>query len=65
MTVRDVLHDPSIFENPHTFAPERWLNGGEENPALNRYFVAFSKGTRKCPGMQYAVRTHSHEGQEY
>jgi len=59
MTVRDVLHDPSIFDNPLAFIPERWLVDVVENTALKRYFVAFSKGTRKCPGMQYVVLSTS------
>jgi cytochrome P450 len=40
-------HDESIFPAAGTFDPSRWLN----NPRLDRYLVSFSKGTRKCVGI--------------
>jgi len=46
-----LLHlDPAIFPSPQTFRPSRWL----ENPRLSRYLVSFSKGSRKCLGMNLA-----------
>lgn len=45
-----VLVDPTIFENPETFRPERWL----EDEKLQRYQVAFNKGSRACIGMNLA-----------
>ncbi|ORY11484.1 cytochrome P450 [Clohesyomyces aquaticus] len=39
--------DPALFENPKEFNPQRWL----DNPRLDRYLVAFSRGTRQCLGM--------------
>src|SRR3978361_667745 len=41
---------PSIFPNPETFDPTRWL----DNPQLDRYLVAFSKGPRGCVGLNLA-----------
>ena len=46
-----IFRDPSIFPDPNTFRPERWI----ENPALDRYQVAFSKGTRNCLGINLAM----------
>jgi hypothetical protein len=44
-----VLHyNSSIFANPNSFVPERWL--GEEEKLLDPYLVPFSKGTRICIG---------------
>jgi len=43
-------HDPSIFPDPTTFNPERWL----ENPHLSRYLVSFCKGSRGCLGINLA-----------
>lgn len=40
--------DESVFPNPETYYPERWL--GEEGKALQPYFVAFSAGARGCIG---------------
>ncbi|MCJ1244131.1 hypothetical protein MMC30_001329 [Trapelia coarctata] len=53
-TIRDVLLDPNIFAEPQQFKPERWLESAEKTAFLTRYFVPFSKGTRMCPGMQFA-----------
>ncbi|KAF1948662.1 putative cytochrome P450 [Byssothecium circinans] len=43
--------NPAIFPKPSTFLPERWLapeiNGGRQ---LERYLVAWGKGTRSCVG---------------
>ncbi|KAI4944235.1 hypothetical protein J4E91_008790 [Alternaria rosae] len=47
-----LLHtDPSIYPDPLTFRPERWL----ENPKLTRYFFAFGRGSRNCLGMNLAT----------
>lgn len=42
-----VHEDPSIFPEPRSFRPERWI----ENPRLDRFLVSFNKGTRQCLGM--------------
>ena len=59
MNPRSVLLDPSVFPNPHSFIPERWIPqdpaGQKNNP--DRYFVAFGKGSRMCQGMKYVCQT--------
>ena len=45
-----LMRDASIFPEPARFRPERWL----ENPGLERYQIAFSKGTRGCIGITLA-----------
>jgi len=50
-----VLLDPDIYPEPRQFRPDRWLESAEKTAKLNHYFVPFSKGTRSCPGMQYAA----------
>lgn len=52
MTMMDVLHDPSIYPHPHLFKPERWLGEELEVERLDRYMVAFGKGSRMCIGMK-------------
>jgi cytochrome P450 len=51
-------YDPHIFPEPHEFRPSRWLDsaGGCGGPDgdLDRYLVAFSKGTRACGGVNLA-----------
>lgn len=46
MQVRMTHMNPSIFSEPEKYRPERWL----ENPRLDRYLLAFSRGTRACIG---------------
>lgn len=40
--------DVTIFPDPETFRPERWL--GEEGKELQPYFLTFSAGARGCIG---------------
>ena len=44
--------DQTIFPDPETFDPERWL--GEGASKRERYLVNFSKGTRGCLGINLA-----------
>ncbi|KAI1504778.1 cytochrome P450 [Biscogniauxia marginata] len=44
--------DPEIFEAPHEFRPQRWL----DNPKIGRSFIAFSRGSRNCIGQNFARR---------
>jgi cytochrome P450 len=43
---------PSVFPEPFVFAPERWL--GEDGRKLQKYQMAFGKGSRKCLGIELA-----------
>lgn len=40
--------DPVIFQNPYEWRPERWI----EDPKLDRYLLAFSRGSRMCLGYE-------------
>lgn len=42
--------DPTLFPEPHVFRPDRWL----DNDTLERWHIGFSKGPRKCIGMNLA-----------
>ena len=41
-------YNAEIFPEPRLFRPERWLVVGTER--LDRYLVAFGRGTRNCVG---------------
>ena len=42
-----IMHmNSDAFANPREFRPERWI----ENPRLDRYLIAFARGTRNCIG---------------
>lgn len=42
--------DPKVYPDPDQFIPERWL--GAINPAMNRNYVPFCRGSRSCLGMK-------------
>ncbi|KAI1620452.1 putative cytochrome P450 [Exophiala viscosa] len=46
--------DASIFPDPHSFDPDRWLRAADTKFRLDRYFVSFSKGSRMCVGINLA-----------
>jgi cytochrome P450 len=57
MTPHLVLIDETIFPSPREFQPERWLDQlaqGKTTSRLDRYIVAFGKGSRNCIGMHLA-----------
>lgn len=43
---------PSVFPSPWVFDPDRWL--GDAGRKLRKYQMAFSKGSRKCLGIELA-----------
>lgn len=47
-----IHHDESIFPESYSFKPERWIN--DPTGHLDRYLVAFTKGSRSCLGMPLA-----------
>ncbi|EXJ73188.1 uncharacterized protein A1O5_02948 [Cladophialophora psammophila CBS 110553] len=57
MTAMLVHFDESVFPQPLSFAPDRWLHHADADspaPALDKYLVPFSRGTRQCIGMNLA-----------
>ncbi|KAF5348717.1 hypothetical protein D9758_006751 [Tetrapyrgos nigripes] len=47
------LHDnPTVFQDPKTFSPERWLVS--DTRIMESYLVPFSKGPRMCLGINLA-----------
>ncbi|PYH48470.1 cytochrome P450 [Aspergillus saccharolyticus JOP 1030-1] len=54
ITHRSIHDNPDIFPEPTLFQPERWL--GEKGKALDRWLVAFSKGSRQCIGSPLAYQ---------
>lgn len=52
MTSVHVHNDPAIFPEPYEFRPERWLPLATEGQRLQKYIMAFGKGSRKCVGIE-------------
>ena len=50
-----LIHDnPTIYPEPQKFKPERWLPLETEGQRLQKYLVAFGKGSRSCIAMNLA-----------
>ncbi|KAL8691092.1 MAG: hypothetical protein Q9218_003602 [Villophora microphyllina] len=55
MSLRDVHLHPSIFPNPQTFIPNRWLDPVVSEKKLDQYLVPFGRGSRACIGRAIAM----------
>lgn len=50
-----IIHrDASIFPDPETYDPERWVRASEKGENLKRYLTSFNKGSRSCIGINLA-----------
>ncbi|KAK5999201.1 Cytochrome P450 monooxygenase hepH [Cladobotryum mycophilum] len=55
MTLRDILLDPNVFDNPMEFRPERWLSGNPDLERIGHNWLPFGRGGRMCLGMHFAL----------
>ena len=55
MTQRDILYNAELYPDPKRFDPGRWLKGAESKELFDKYHVSFSRGARRCIGMQYVL----------
>ncbi|KAJ5084943.1 hypothetical protein NUU61_009522 [Penicillium alfredii] len=53
MTSYFMHHNESIFPDSQSFIPERWMDM-EQRKHLEKYLVAFTKGSRQCIGIPLA-----------
>lgn len=51
MTSVQIQNHTDISPHPHLFKPGRWLPLETEGHRLQKYLIAFSRGSRQCPGM--------------
>ncbi|KAI1914338.1 hypothetical protein LOZ61_002239 [Ophidiomyces ophidiicola] len=54
MTSVMMHHNERIFPDSYKFLPERWMDS-QQRKYLEKYLVAFSKGSRQCVGIKYDV----------
>ena len=52
MTSVHIHNNPTIFPDPYAFNPDRWLPLHTNGIRLQKYLVAFGKGSRSCAGME-------------
>lgn len=50
MTAVHTHDDPTLFPEPQSFRPERWIEASE----MKKYLFPFSRGSRNCVGMNLA-----------
>lgn len=62
MCIRDIHYDASIYPDPRSFNPERWLEhadgegeGEKARKRKERYLVPFGKGARSCVASNLAM----------
>ncbi|KAL9129093.1 MAG: hypothetical protein Q9217_002365 [Psora testacea] len=53
MSPSRILMDPTIYNNPYEFQPERWLGPPAQQAHLMRFFVPFGRGVRMCVGQKF------------
>jgi cytochrome P450 len=54
MSALFIAKNPAIFPDPESFLPERWTGESAKTEHLERYLLAFGKGTRSCVGINLA-----------
>ena len=52
-----IHRDPSFWEEPEEFRPERFLNNPCDFTGLYFHYIPFGAGRRICPGISFAIRT--------
>ncbi|KAI3797071.1 hypothetical protein L1987_39761 [Smallanthus sonchifolius] len=52
-----ICHDPSVWEDPNTFKPERFLGSNIDFTGHDYEFIPFGGGRRMCPGLPSGVKS--------
>lgn len=52
---RAILHDESVYPDPETFKPERFLKDGVLDPSVQQPESVWGFGRRSCPGKELAA----------
>nr|WJZ49113.1 cytochrome P450 [Isodon lophanthoides var. gerardianus] len=55
-----ITKDPSLWSNPNTFEPERFLDKNIDIKGQDFELIPFGSGRRSCPGVPLAVRMLPH-----
>nr|XP_043622720.1 cytochrome P450 Tp4149-like [Erigeron canadensis] len=52
-----IARDPSIWEEPDKFNPDRFLNSSMDYRGFDYEYLPFGSGRRGCPGTEFAMAT--------
>ncbi|KAG8771852.1 RNA polymerase C-22 sterol desaturase [Serendipita sp. 397] len=47
------LHDPNVYEDPHLFLPDRWLDPNSTANTNPKHYLVFGAGPHRCIGVEY------------
>ncbi|KAI8139907.1 cytochrome P-450 cyp509A1 [Fennellomyces sp. T-0311] len=55
--IYEIMHNPTVWSDPHKFNPERFVTGGEADQVakLGMSWVPFGHGSRQCIGMNFSL----------
>lgn len=53
MSIRDLHNNPSLYPDPYSFKPERWLDSSKAQS--EKWFAVFGRGARGCVGRNLAM----------
>jgi len=48
------LHDPSVYPEPETLNPDRWLDPDSTANANPKNYLIYGAGPHRCIGLEYA-----------
>jgi sterol 22-desaturase len=47
------LHDPTVYDDPHLFLPDRWLDPASKANMNPKNYLVFGAGPHRCIGVEY------------
>lgn len=55
MSISRIHMDPTIYADPYSFWPDRWLGSPKHRASLEKSLVPFGRGARMCVGQKWVT----------